>query len=445
MQHALKYGIRLGWLVSLMLTGFPSNAQSILSVTGQVMDKESREPLPYASLSIKGKPVGTVANSEGKFTFHVPNTYARDTLLISFLGYESYVSAVEQALSKTTFVLSKKAILLDELLVRTQPVTAREIIAQAMASVEKNYPTEPYLLEGFFRDWSRNQMPESYAARYGIRRSGSLLEAAVGIFDPGYANSRRKARMAEEVYIRQIRQSRTLPGEENHFNWLTLLIKGNHVRYNQAGGNVDMFKGPLDQSDEPGYQLKGLVEEEGEKLYLIYVPAVPLHAVPGGRTAYYHLYISQEDHAILRIDLLGMPAEGQFYHLSRHDSRFRCTQINNTLRFRRYQGKLYLAYVRAHWTTSRIDANGTPLETYEHYKELLINQITTTNVDLHRPAMGMPMKEKQALNRQVSAYDPTFWQHYNLIRENPVDRELIQLLEKEQQLEEQFRASPSKK
>jgi hypothetical protein len=445
MKRSIQSGIRLACLVCSLLSPLYANAQSFLSVTGQVVDRETREPLPYASLSVKGKPVGTVANSEGKFTFHVPDTYARDTLLISFLGYESYASVLERALSKTTFALSKKAILLDELLVRNQPVTAREIIAHAMAGVEKNYPTEPYLMEGFFRDWSRNQMPESYAARYGIRRSGSLLEAAVGIYGPGYANSRRKTRMAEEVYIRQIRQSRALPEEENHYNWLTLLLKGNHVRYNQAGGNVDMFKGPLDQSDSPDYQLKGLVEEEGEKLYLITVPAVPLHPVPEGSTAWYYLYISQQDHAILRIDLLGTPAKGQFYHLSRHDSQFQCTQISNTLRFKRYQGKLYMAYVRAHWTTNRIGADGTPLETYEHHKELLINQITTTNVDLKRHTLGTPRREKQALNKQVSVYDPKFWQHYNLIRENPVDRELLQLLEKEQKLEEQFHSSPSKK
>jgi|GEM_PF-1791671 len=58
-------------------------------LTGRVRDRESGEPLPYASIGFLGTSVQTLTTLDGRFTFlSVPN----DTLIIavSYLGYTSY-------------------------------------------------------------------------------------------------------------------------------------------------------------------------------------------------------------------------------------------------------------------------------------------------------------------------------------------------------------------
>src|SRR5687767_10022764 len=56
-----------------------SVAQENLTITGKVIDEDTKAPLSFASLKIIGKPVGTVTNADGEFDFYIPPIYAEDT------------------------------------------------------------------------------------------------------------------------------------------------------------------------------------------------------------------------------------------------------------------------------------------------------------------------------------------------------------------------------
>ncbi len=82
-----------GLLISSMVLlrfSFIADAQNPITLKGKVTDIDSKEPLPYASISIKGKPIGTVTNADGEFEFHLQTQYAGDALVASMLGYSSY-------------------------------------------------------------------------------------------------------------------------------------------------------------------------------------------------------------------------------------------------------------------------------------------------------------------------------------------------------------------
>src|SRR5437868_2058968 len=61
-----------------------------ITITAKVTDAETGESLGYASVSLKGKPIGTVTNDQGDFDFHIPSDFRNDIFLVSMLGYESY-------------------------------------------------------------------------------------------------------------------------------------------------------------------------------------------------------------------------------------------------------------------------------------------------------------------------------------------------------------------
>ncbi|WP_438967206.1 TonB-dependent receptor [Flavobacterium sp.] len=69
----------------LMLTASTIFAQS--KISGTIMDGEYNEPLPGASVMIKGTQDGTSTNFDGKFEFSTSQTTG--TLIISYLGYET--------------------------------------------------------------------------------------------------------------------------------------------------------------------------------------------------------------------------------------------------------------------------------------------------------------------------------------------------------------------
>ncbi|NNG28008.1 MAG: carboxypeptidase-like regulatory domain-containing protein, partial [Ignavibacteriaceae bacterium] len=57
--------------------------------SGQLIDKENGEPIPYANIGIIGKNIGTASNAAGWFKMELNSKYDNDTLCISSIGYES--------------------------------------------------------------------------------------------------------------------------------------------------------------------------------------------------------------------------------------------------------------------------------------------------------------------------------------------------------------------
>ena len=65
-------------------------AQSI-KISGIITDTKNNEPVPFATLGIKGKSIGTVADENGTFSLLIENAEAAEDekLIISSVGYES--------------------------------------------------------------------------------------------------------------------------------------------------------------------------------------------------------------------------------------------------------------------------------------------------------------------------------------------------------------------
>lgn len=56
---------------------------------GKIYDKDSNEPLAYVSIGLKEKPIGTISDSNGHYSFQVNDGNFSDTLLVSLVGYET--------------------------------------------------------------------------------------------------------------------------------------------------------------------------------------------------------------------------------------------------------------------------------------------------------------------------------------------------------------------
>jgi hypothetical protein len=59
------------------------------SFSGTIIDGQNAEPLPYANIGVKGKSIGGIADSKGHFHINIANAAATDTIVVSYLGYES--------------------------------------------------------------------------------------------------------------------------------------------------------------------------------------------------------------------------------------------------------------------------------------------------------------------------------------------------------------------
>src|SRR5688572_9583703 len=129
--------------------------QDFITISGKVIDSKSLQPLPYASLIVKKKSFATVSNEAGEFVFHIPRSSGKDTILITFVGYEIKELAI-QSIDKTKpqeISLDPKEVFLKEVVVSNKRLSASDIIKEVLKRIPSNYPDQSHVLKGFFRDW----------------------------------------------------------------------------------------------------------------------------------------------------------------------------------------------------------------------------------------------------------------------------------------------------
>jgi len=63
-------------------------ASTAQSLSGTVLDNKTRKPLEFCSVGIIGKNIGTITDEAGRFALDLKGVNGRDSLRISYLGYE---------------------------------------------------------------------------------------------------------------------------------------------------------------------------------------------------------------------------------------------------------------------------------------------------------------------------------------------------------------------
>jgi hypothetical protein len=398
--------MRVLLLFAASLLFFGANGQK-LTLSARVLDNETQEPLTYASIGIKGKPIGTISNLNGEFDFHFPAEYRNELLIISMIGYENFEAPIWSLLENDSKVIlmSKSTTVLPEIVV-TDSLTGGEILQVALARVDQNFPMQPFMLDGFYRD---------------VKKVGgtyiSLLEAAVKIFDENYAEPRNKSKLRERVKLVEVRKSL---GYDNKFttyfgqrNLLEDLLLHNNIRYRQ-----------IDVDDE---FLSSIVREKDS-----FYNDQEIYVVSNTKDFFLQVYINKADYSILHLEfeISGDSQEKRKNLVSKFVS------FKKSIDFKRYDGKMYLNYItvtsKERWYEASTDQFKFETELVQH---LLINHV------LPNPLSRIGTTEKMrnyGLQYQDYPYNKKFWDEYNVIKETPIDRKVLDDLEKIAPLEKQF-------
>ncbi len=85
-----KY-FKTGLIVTVILlyyAGSPVFGQGFI-VKSKVLDTQTEEALPFANIMLLNQTIGATSDISGSFTLHLPEKYRNDTLVISYMGYET--------------------------------------------------------------------------------------------------------------------------------------------------------------------------------------------------------------------------------------------------------------------------------------------------------------------------------------------------------------------
>ncbi len=149
-------------------------------IFGQLVDATQNEPIPFASIRVKGAAMGVISNIDG--TFRIPMRYKSmgEILEISCMGYGTKNIPMRDLMESEAniIVLQPSAMELGEATVSAnlKKFDARELMRLAIARIPQNYPLMPYSMVGYYRD---------YQVKNGSYTN--LNEAVVNLYDQGFS------------------------------------------------------------------------------------------------------------------------------------------------------------------------------------------------------------------------------------------------------------------
>jgi len=393
--------------------------QDYTSISGRIIDIETKEPLPFATINIQDTQIGVVTNQEGFFDFSFSSDYQKDSLTTSMVGYESLTLSIHSLLNKETIELSMKTkpyVLKEVVVTSGEALTAKAIIELVRKNIVNHYPQKPFNMEGFYRD---------YKIEDG--KCVGLLEASVIIADKGYKKAANPHSLQEKVKLHQVRKSLNSDFKANvlvNFNVMKGFLSLNDIRYRHRWLSKRWRK-------HHQYEKEGYTTINDRLMYIIKATS---------KDWVFKIYVDTENYLVPKIEMDYVWEDGVYENeWTLYDSiRLEQRWAKETLEFQEIEG-VWLPKFHIFQTeniTYDLHTNEQLVVT-EVRQEFLVHRI---ELNKEKIVKADRMDEDEPLHLQVPPYDAEFWKNYNVIKLNPRDERLIQDLEESMKLEEQFSA-----
>ena len=464
--------LKVLFAVCLCFASFNAVAQLEFEIKNKVSDFLTFMPIESASVYVKNSTVGTISNSDGKFVLIVPGKHAKDTLIVSSIGYKSFKIPVEEFDNSMEIFLEEDVASLDEvvLIAETRPKTGNDIMLRVVEELEDNLPEYAYLQKGFVRHTERNKKEYRW-----------LIESAITLYDSSYAagakkhlrinvDETRKSYDLRDVdslytytaylrYARNIRlKSRTLFRDTIETASLVKAIKWNDRRVN---GLDNLFKGRLNMVRNANtskalfgkdilakhqFDLDTVLVENERKVYKIriskgsdFVGLGTPNIYNEGFEAKGWVYIDWDTYAVKRIEYELFAASEQ---QKRRSKSLYDTLLNHRLimTFKEYQGKMYPSYI--YYETPKLVNAGdrssdrdredyVPKYDKDEQFYYTIQEILFTEI-IQDPEIvkGTLAQDWSDDIFSPQPYNEEFWRSYNVLLESEEEEKLIQDLTK---------------
>lgn len=400
--------------ILLLLFCYGLQAQEII-IKGTIINSRSNTSVAFANLGIEGVTVGTVSNVNGEYEFHLPEKHWQDTIIISCIGYYTKQVAISDISNPKQFKirLRPRAYLLDQVTVRPADLSAAEIVQIAMRRIPTNYLNRPYMMDGFYREYFKEN--GKYSA---------FAEAAISIYDhDGYNHKKEKEK--ELIRLNQLRVSDIYnDGDYVLYIDLNYALRSNVLR------NKEYWQWYADKARYHliNMEVDSITYYDGDLVYSIsYEFESKRRGTYSGK-----FFVRTLDFAVLKLEIHA-------------DNRLKGRNINGApkqshavMTFKEFKGKLYLNYINASHEVIHQTKN-------EHYSltffsELYVNAIQSRDVN------PIPEHERMAESSifyqpRYRTYDPNYWDNYTLFSESMANDSIVSDLERSRELEKQYKAN----
>jgi len=133
----------------LLIPALSISQQRNKIIVDGLIENEFQEPIPYASVHIPTKQIGTTSTEEGAFYLSLKKENLEDVLVVSSMGYKTFSIKVKDYLK-----LKKKAIILEEDVTELETIdlkSAKEYVVDALKQRKNTFVSTSHQLDYIYR------------------------------------------------------------------------------------------------------------------------------------------------------------------------------------------------------------------------------------------------------------------------------------------------------
>jgi len=407
MKHYLSFCLLL-----LVLTANQVHAQEkFLTLSGNVTDAGSHQPVIYANIQLKNGSIGTVANTAGKFIFKIAEKFWGDTLLISCIGYKTITMPLPQGnLQDIEIRMEPSVYLLPAVAVNVR--SGLGILKQMISSIPDNYDTADVRLTAFYME--------------NIRLEADTINFNESVLDI-YKTYRTGRDYKDQIHILKGRRKKVDWSKDPQlYNWIGNITNTAYSSLNEDLQKYLDAKHNILNERNFRYYTCDYTEtvREGDRNLLV----LSLHPKEDSRKALVRakIYVDEATMALVRCEMQTTPAGNDY--LNSHQkggigyaimskivkASFDFTNISMVITYKKYGNKTYLSTVQRHWDfLLNSKKRGMKDVPWSGDFYLLITDVNKDN--LQRFATGVS-SDKSSMNNEIgNNYDPAFWENYNIL------------------------------
>jgi len=368
------------------------------SYTGKILDSETKKPVVFANVILKGTSIGTVTNADGDFLIKAPAKSDVQVIEITHIGYATkLIKLPELEDNNVSIMLSSVTVPIEAVTVSYgDPV---DLLLKAISNIPKNYSVDPVMLKAFYRETIKQN-----------RNYVGVAEAVLDIYKAEYVNTAG----SDRPLIYKGRKS------QDYKKMDTVMVKLQGGPY--VSLMLDIAKNPgeilsADMMDQYDYSYGGITSVQDRQAMIIKFEPREFVDVPLYRG---NIFLDVENLAFIGMDFLLdekkiADAAALFIRKKPASMKVDIESANYLVKYRVFEDTWYLSYVRSElnfrckWQKKLFSSR------FGLMSEMAVTDLDHDNVTKYKYRQTSKMSD--ILSEQVTQFeDPDFWGVDNIIK-----------------------------
>jgi hypothetical protein len=375
-----------------------TTALSLLkNISGVILDGESSDPLPYATIALKHEGRGTVSNSNGEFGIKIlPENYS-DTLVVSYLGFYAREIPVRQSLGNNFKIsMNREFISIPEIIIKNQ--IPSEIIYKVITRTPHNYGNTPAGMRAFYRE--------------GVLRKNELQtysEAILQIYKSAYYGTL----LNDQIKVLKSRKIENI----NVTDSITVRLKAGLSTCLELDGIKNGFDFiSRENLEEYSYRLTDIVSFDEDAAYEIEFGPKEGFEIPMFRGS---VFIHTTDFAILEADYEVNPSylrkmKETFISNPSRDFTTWPVSVKYSVGYRKMGDRYFLSHVRGDLVFESKQKKKFFKTQFNVFLEMAVTSINLENVTRFEKEELAPVHS--VFSKTIKNYDPVFWENQDFLK-----------------------------